>query len=262
MEEPILTTPCVSTAVDLFNECVATRSIGVMVGANGSGKTYALRALEMRHAKSGMGGVCVRYRCCQVQGSTRGVRDLLLHLGGRLASLRTGATGGLQLFCKLAQAEFKKQDIRVLLLDEADLWDLSSLGGLVTLYDYLLENGRPVTLIMTGALPPPHWLDQISALRSRTLRIETIQPLSKEMLMGVLQEWAPPFLQLANQITNGVAAAEKRLKLIHRGTCGNLRRARQFADLLLMHGQNFKLTEETISWAFTRMMDLPGDGNP
>jgi len=261
MDEPIITTPTVSAAVDLLRECVATRSIGVLIGTNGCGKTFALRALEMRYSKLGLAGVCLRYRCCQVIGSTRGVRDLLLQLGGRLASLRSGSTGGLQLFCKLACSEFSKRGIRTLLLDEADLWDVSALAGLVTLYDFLQESGQALTLIMSGVLPPAHWLDQISALRSRTLRIETIHPLGREVLLGVLQEWAAPFRGLSEKVTSGQQLAERLLKQIHRGTDGNLRRTRQFTDLMLMKGENFDLNEDTVAQAFSKMINQGRDGD-
>ncbi len=254
MNEQILTTPAVATAEALLKECWATRSIGAIIGANGSGKTFALRALELRYPKLGLPGTCLRYRCCQLQGVTRGVRDVLLHLGGRLASLRSGATGGLQLFSKMAKTEFTKRDIQTLLLDEADLWDIGALSGLVTFYDLMADAGHPLVLIITGIAPSAQWLDQLSSLRSRTLRIEMVPPLSKELLLAVLQEWAQPFRNLAEKVNGGIAASEKLLKRIERGTEGNLRRARQFTDLLLMAGPDFSLTEESVAAAFAKML--------
>lgn len=258
MSEFIVPTPAVESAMTLLRECIATQSIGALIGSNGVGKTYALKAVEGRYAKLGLGGECLRYRCCEVRGSTRGVRDLLMHLGGRLASLRNGVTGGLQLYAKMAQAEFRKRDIRVLLLDEADLWDVSALGGLITLFDTLREAGLPLTILMVGILPPAQWLDQLSSLRSRTLRVETITPLGKETLLGVCQEWAEPFRQLAADVDAKRPAAQKLLRMIFAGTQGNLRRSRQLCDLLLMDGPQFVLSEETVSAAFKKMLRANG----
>lgn len=254
MTEFVVPTPAVETAMTLLRECMATQSIGALIGSNGVGKTFALKAVEGRYSKLGLGGACLRYRCCEVRGSTRGVRDLLMHLGGRLASLRNGVTGGLQLYAKMAQAEFRKRDIRVLLLDEADLWDVAALGGLITLFDTLREGGLPLTIVLTGILPPAQWLDQLSSLRSRTLRVETVTPLSKETLLGVCQEWAEPFRQLAADVDAKKPASQKLLRTIFSGTQGNLRRARQLCDLLLMQGPQFELSEQTVLTAFGKML--------
>jgi hypothetical protein len=256
-EETIISTPAVETGVELLRECVATRSLGVIVGNNGCGKTFALRAMEGRYPKMGLPGKCLRYRCCQATGVTRGVRDIIVHLGGRGAGFTNGATGSLQLFCKFALAEFKKRDIQTLLLDEADLWDVPALSGLVTLFDFAREQDHPVTVVMTGVEATMRWIEAVASGRSRTLRIETIEPLPRDVLLAVLREWAPPFSRLADEVNAGTKTAVRLMDRIHRGCDGNLRRSRQFTDLILMQGPEVKLTEDLIRATFGKMLDTP-----
>lgn len=257
-DEPIISTPAVEAGTTLLRECAATSSLGVIVGDNGCGKTFALRAMEARYPKLGLSGNCLRYRCCQVVGVTRGVRDIIVHLGGRGAGFTNGATGGLQLFCKFALAEFKKRELRALLLDEADLWDITALAGLVTFFDFAREQQHHVTIIMTGVEATAKWIEAVGSARSRTLRIETVGPLSRELLLGVLQEWAPQFRTLAEEVNAGSASAIRLMDRIYRGCGGNLRRARQFTDLLLMEGEGVKLTEELIRSTYRKILNSGG----
>jgi len=255
MTEEIVTTPAVERAIELLKESVATRAIGVICGANGSGKTFALKAMEGRYGKLELPGTCFRYRCCQVNGPMRGVRDLLTEIGcGRGSLLQNGSSATLQLLVKYALHEFRKRNIRTLLLDEADLWGRDSLGGLITLYDFCRENDFPITIIMTGVLHPDQWIKNVSAALSRTLRIETVGNFDAPVMLAVLQEWGEPFLAWTKLVRAGNAEANKTARAIHKATNGNLRRMRYFADLFLL--QNADVSRKSVEAIFAKMMRI------
>jgi hypothetical protein len=253
--EQILTTPSIDRAIDLLLECTATRAIGVITGDNGSGKTFALRALAGRYAKLNLPGNCVFYRCCQVQGPTRGVKDLLSELSGRGSVFRNGSSAGLQLLVREMLHELKKKDIRTLLLDEADLWEREALAGFVTCYDFCRGNDVPVTVIMTGTKALRDWIGAVPAGLSRTLRTEHFGSLSLTIMTSILQEWGEPFRQVVRLAKSGDAEAKRHLQVIHKHTGGNIRRLRFFAELLLLHQSDGEITRDRISHVFAKMIN-------
>lgn len=253
-QERILTTPSVQAAVELLKDCVATRAIGVITGGNGTGKTFALKAITGRYSKLGLPGTCLSYRCCQVSGSTRGVKDLLTELGARGGIFQNGASATLQLLVKYALHELMKKDVHTLLLDEADLWDRDALGGLVTLYDFCREKDFPIALILSGTKELNDWIGGVSAGISRTLRFHRFSSMNLKMLTAVLQEWGEPFRILIESAKKGDQDAKRNLQLIHKHSGGNMRRLRFFADLFLLHEEDGPVARDSISRTFNKMI--------
>ena len=245
----IITTPSVRQALDLFRHCHATRSIGVIIGANGTGKTVALRSLVERHPRLEAGGGCLYLRCCSNQGPTRGVKDLLEELGCRGAIFRSGAT--LQILVKAVIRELRKREVVSLFLDEGDQWAAETWSGMLALYDMCLEE-HPVTILTTGITPPERWISGAPSGQSRTLRVETVANLTPELTLAVLREWGEPFQALAERVNAKDPDAVKLLRVIHRGTAGNLRRMRFFATLAMME-QPTEITRKVVEVAFSRM---------
>jgi hypothetical protein len=253
-QEQILATPSVEAAIDLMKDCVATRAIGVITGGNGTGKTFALKAIAGRYSKLGLPGTCLSYRCCQVNGSTRGVKDLLTELGARGGIFQNGASATLQLLVKYALHELTKKDIHTLLLDEADLWDREALGGLVTLYDFCREKDFPIALILSGTKELNDWIGGVSAGISRTLGFHRFSSLSLKILSAVLQEWGAPFRSFIEAAKKGDPEAKRNLQLIHKHSGGNMRRLRFFTDLFLLHEPSGAVSREAISRTFNKML--------
>lgn len=253
--EQILTTPSINRAIDLLLECMATGSLGVITGDNGSGKTFALRALAGRYSKLNLAGNCIFYRCCQVQGPTRGVKDLLSEISSRGSIFRNGSSAGLQLLVRDVLHELKKKDIRTLLLDEADLWERDALAGFVTCYDFCRGNDVPLTVILTGTKALRDWIGAVPAGISRTLRTEHFGSLSLAILTSILQEWGEPFRKLVALAKSGDPEAKRHLQAIHKHTGGNIRRLRFFAELLLLHQPKGPITRDVISNVFFKLVN-------
>lgn len=253
--EQILTTPAINRAIDLLLECTATRALGVITGDNGSGKTFALRALSGRYSKLNLAGNCLFYRCCQVQGPTRGVKDLLSEVSGRGSIFRNGSSAGLQLLVRDMLHELKKKDIRTLLLDEADLWEREALAGFITCYDFCRGNDFPVTVVMTGTKALRDWIGAVPAGISRTLRTEHFGSLPLTTMTSMLQEWGEPFRDLVRSAKSGDPEAKRHLQVIHKHTGGNVRRLRFFAELLLLHQPDGSISRDLISKVFSKMIN-------
>jgi hypothetical protein len=232
MNEVIFTTPLIERCVELLKNCSSTKSIGAIVGGNGTGKTFALKALEGRYKALGLPGECFRYRCCQIEsGATRGIRDLLIELGAGGAALMNGGATSVQLLAKIALRELSQRNIRCVLLDEADQWVTLTLAGLISLFDLCREKDYPVTLIVAGAQRPEQWLGALPAMRSRTLHVETSSNLDPTLMASVLKVWSEPLARLVAKNDVGEKAAAKVIARIHKGTNGNFRRLSYFAEL-------------------------------
>lgn len=228
----ILTTPFIERCVELLKDCVATKSIGALIGPNGSGKTFALKALERRYPQLGLEGTCFRYRCCQIEaGATRGIRDLLLELGAGGAALMNGGSASVQTLSRIAIRELSQRNIKTLLLDEADQWSLQTLSGLVSLYDLWREKDYPVTLIVAGAERPERWISAVPALRSRTLHFELSSNMDEALMAAVLKSWGEPLTALVAKVEEGEKAAQKVFTRLFKGTGGNFRRVYFFSQL-------------------------------
>ena len=166
-----------------------------------------------------------------MEGQTRGIKDVLTHLGAGGAMLANGSSVSLQMAIKLAGRELRQRNIRAILLDEADLWTLSALVGFVTLLDSLKDQGWGGTAVFAGALNPELWLRAIPAAKSRILHVQLIQALDVETTAGVLSEWNPRFAEIAKLFDDGDVSAGRLFQAIHQGTEGNLRRLDYFRDI-------------------------------
>lgn len=225
--------PIVLEAKSLLSACLLTKTIGAIVGPNGCGKTVALKILETSQVE----GAVFRMRCCQQEGASRGVRDILMEMGAAGVFNTANQSMPLALLCKLALRAFQQRNIRVLLLDEADLWDARALGGLVTMLDVVADKGHAVSAILTGMLPPEQWLQQVPALDSRTLHTVRAKNLSLADMLGLLDSWGGGFSGLVEAFQLGDINAQNIAEDIHSATGGNPRRLYYVAKILLSRGQ-------------------------
>ena len=248
--DTILTTPGIEKSILLVRECVSLGCLGAISGVPGTGKTVALRAIESRYHTLNLPGNCTYHRCCATAGPTRGIKDMLDSLGLRHGLLP--GTSTLQLTVRVAQRELATRQIRVLLLDEADAWDVPSLQGLIALYDATLSAGQPVSIIFSGSVHVVKWLDKYTAAISRTLRCEEFSNLSIALSVSILQQWADPFCQFAESYNAQKIEALKAVKIIHKATGGNLRRLNYFAKLFLLEHQ--EVTPESVTQTLSKMI--------
>jgi len=221
--------PIVIAARSLLADCLLTGSIGAIVGPNGCGKTIALKFLE----HTPVDGSIFRLRCCQQEGSSRGVRDLLMEMGAAGIFAAANQSMPLAFLCKIALRTFEQRNVRALLLDEADLWDAAALSGLVTLLDQAAEKGRPIAAILTGSLPPQQWIQQVPSLDSRTFHIVRGENLSLDSTVGLLETWGGPFPVFSASYEAEDSDAMTIAEEIHAATGGNPRRLNFLASLLI-----------------------------
>jgi hypothetical protein len=250
--ERIVTLPSIERAHQLALHCLHLRCIGALCGSNGVGKTVALRSIESKFPAFGVPGTCVYYRAFHTDGYTRGVRDLLAGLGIRSSQIPMGAS--LQLVGKVALREFRAQQIRLLLIDEADSWSLDALRGLISVVDAANQADIPVSVIFAGESGLPRWLGQHGAGLSRTLQIDYFQNLPLDLTLAVLRQWGAPFQSLAEQISQKDKDARMVAKRILQATGGNLRRLNFFARLYLTHFPESPVTSDRIESTFAQML--------
>ena len=230
--------PIVSAARSLLADCMLTSSVGVIVGPNGCGKSIALKFLE----RTSVDGSIFRLRCCQQEGSSRGVRDLLMEMGAAGVFAAANQSMPLSFLCKIALRTFEQRNICVILLDEADLWDGAALSGFVTLLDHAAEKGRPVAAILVGSLPPQQWLQQVPSLDSRTFHIVRGENLSLDSAVGLLATWGDSLAAFAASYEAEEEEAMKIADEIYAATGGNPRRLNFLASLLLSSKGGITLT--------------------
>lgn len=228
---PALCTPEVERVKNLLKQAWALRCIGVVGGTNGAGKTTALRLLERQYKSLGLGGTAVYHLASGGAGPSRAVKDILADLGVREALIQTGMP--LHLSIKYAIREFERREIRALLIDDTDLWNADALRGLISLFDQCRAQGWAMGMLLAGALPPEKWIIPVAAAMSRTLRVETILPLSPETIVGVFLQWGGPLEKLAREASDGQKKASMLIRRIHRATWGgSFRRLSYFAGLV------------------------------
>jgi len=250
--ERIVTLPAIERAHQLATHCIQLRCLGAICGPNGVGKTIALRSIESRFPTMGVPGTCVYYRAFHTDGYTRGVRDLLASLGIRSSQIPMGAS--LQLVSKVALREFRTQQIRLLLIDEADSWTLDSLCGMISVTDAANQAEIPLSVIFAGDSGLPKWLGQHGAGFSRTLQIDHFQNLPLDLTLAVLRQWGAPFQFLAEQISQKEKDARLLAKRILQATGGNLRRLNFFARLYLVNFPEPPITSDQLEATFAQML--------
>jgi type II secretory pathway predicted ATPase ExeA len=230
-ELEIITTPLVEQAWQLFSNCRITQSMGVIQGPSGTGKTFALKAILNRFTQAQLPGSLCIIPCCQASGPSSGVRGILreLGLGGAVTSNHTVA--GLHYLVKLAQREITHRNIAGLLLDDADNFAVDSLGGIVSLFNHLLEAGHPITIILAGVLPEERWIAQLPSAVTRTLHVERSGAMPLKLMAAVMKKMNGPLPAVVSAHQEGDKEAGKMLRLIHGRTGGIFRRVRFFADL-------------------------------
>lgn len=248
----IVTLPALERAHQLATHCIRLCCLGAICGPNGVGKTVALRSIEAKFPAMGVTGACVYYRAFHTDGHTRGVRDLLVGLGVRSSQIPSGAS--LQLVSKVALREFRAQQIRLLLIDEADSWTLDSLRGMISVADAANQSALPLSVILAGDSDLPKWLGQHGAGISRTLQIDHFQNLPLDLTLAVLRQWGTPFQILTEQVSQKDKEARALAKRILQATGGNLRRLNFFARLYLGDFPEAPITSDQLEMTFSQML--------
>jgi len=250
--ERIITLPAIEQAHQLAVHCLHLRCIGAICGSNGVGKTVALRSIETKFPTMGVQGTCVYYRAFHTDGYTRGVRDLLASLGIRSSQIPMGAS--LQLVSKVALREFRAQQVRLLLIDEADCWTADALRGMISVVDAANQADLPLSVIFAGESGLPKWLGQHGAAFSRTLQINHFQNLPFDLTLAVLRPWGEPFQSLVAKVSEKDKDARLLAKRILQATGGNLRRMSFFARLYLANFPEPPITSDQLEVTFAQML--------
>ncbi len=250
--ESIMILPSVEQALTLARHCVEVGSLGLLCGAPGVGKSVSAKHVVERATAIGIGNAFY-YRAFATEGSGRGIKDLLDGMGVRNSLLPTGAP--LQLVNKLAQREFRAQGLRLVLVDEADAWTTDALRGFLAVIDATKDSGHPVSAILIGGNELPRMITQHAPLLSRALRVDRVDALPLDLMLGVLREWSRVFADFAGMVKEGDKAARLLAKRIHQGTGGNLRRMSYFARLFRIEFPDAEaLTAENADRVFSLMM--------
>lgn len=231
----ILTLPSVEAVLRLAKHCLALRTIGVLTGPNGAGKSEALKFLVRSTDLLPPDRIAYYYQAVQAMGASRGVRDLLVDFEVRQAIHQRGMA--LPIALKLALREFQDRRIGLLLIDEADLLSIESLQGVISLYDYCQAKGHRLALLCAGAKTSEKWIGALPAAWSRTLKVCLITNLSVEMTCALFAGWGSPMAELAQAVREKDRDAVAAIKMIHKGTGGNLRRLSFFAGLAALEPQ-------------------------
>jgi hypothetical protein len=154
----------------------------------------------------------------------------------------------------VALREFRAQQIRLLLIDEADSWSLDSMRGMISVMDAAAQADLPLSVIFAGDSDLPKWLGQHGAGISRTLQIDLFQNLPLDLTLAVLRQWGAPFQFLAEQISQKDKEARLLAKRILQATGGNLRRLNFFARLYLAHFPEAPITADHLEVTFAQML--------
>ena len=225
----ILELPSLRAAESLARHCLALRAIGVINGPNGTGKTQALKALARHNSLLPPERICHYYTAAQAEGSSRGVRDLLIDLEVRQAIHQRGLA--LPIALRLSLREFVDRKIDLILVDEADLLSSDALRGMVSMFDYASLKGHPIGMMLAGVKPIDKWIKALPDGWSRTLKVSRLTNLSVELTCATFAGWGSPMAELAGKVKQKDRDAVQLIRAIHRGTGGNLRRLFYFAGL-------------------------------
>jgi hypothetical protein len=231
----ILTLPSVQEAQTLARHCLALGTIGVLTGPNGAGKSEALKYLARTPDLLPPNRAAYYFQAVQAVGSSRGVRDLLVGLEVRQAIHQRGMA--LPIAMKLALREFQDRGISLLLIDEADLLAIDALQGMISMYDFCRDKGHRMAIVCAGSKPSDKWIGALPAAWSRTLKVCHLSHLSVEITCALFEGWGSPVKELAQSVREKDREAVGTLKLIHKGTGGNLRRLYYFAELAALDPQ-------------------------
>ena len=235
----------------MARRCSALRCLGVLTGDNGTGKTVCLKRLQAFPSKYGVEGKTAYFLAATTAGPTRGLKDFLADRGVKQAIHQKGIS--MKLLTKLAYRELQEKDIRMLLVDEADLIDTAALQGFVSLSDTCRDLRFPIAVLFSGVRDPSLWIGPIGAAESRTLQYARLSALTPELITAVFSGWGRPVAQLAEQVKAKDKDAIGTIRAIHRATKGNFRRLYFFARLAALEHGECRLTEEVVDEIFTKM---------
>jgi hypothetical protein len=251
----IATLPFLDQASELLLDCAATGGIGVIAGPPGSGKTVALKRLAARYSGLGLPGACLYYCCQQNAGTTRGVKDILMEFGIGGAIIAQGHGASMQMILKLALRDFQRRNLRCLLLDESQRFDVDAMNGVVALHDHLREHDHPTAIVVASNVDTPEWLVATESARTRTLKILRSAYPDTDHMLGIMSLWADEFVRFADMVDSGNKGATDLARKIHTRTGGNLRRLNFFAKLFLRHHAGQELSLEIVESVFRRMAE-------
>ncbi len=258
----IVTLPLIESATDLLLDCVSTGGIGLIAGPAGTGKTVALKRLEARYQSHKLPGQCL-YFCCQSNaGATRGVKDILIEhgLGGPI--IAHGQGGSMQTILKVVLREFKRRDIRCLLLDESQRLDSEAMLGIVAMLDYLRANDHPVAAVIATMKDNPEWLSPDESAATRTLRTVRSHYIQEEDMLGMLALWSDEFHGFSAKVDEEDQEALQISSEIHRHTGGNLRRLNFFLRLYNSHHSGTAVTSSTVTSTLARLASQNDEDSP
>ncbi len=249
----IVTLPIIEAATELLLDCVATGGIGLITGPAGTGKTVALKRLDARYQTHKLPGQCL-YFCCQANaGPTRGVKDILMEHGIGGAIIAQGHGASMQMILKLALRDFKRRNIRCLLLDESQRLDAEAMLGIVAMLDYLRANDHPVAAVIASMRDNPEWLTPEESAATRTLRTIHSEYVEEEDMLGMLSLWSDEFHIFSKKVDEGDTGATKLSSDIFRHTGGNLRRLNFFVRLYNRHHAGKIVTASTVASTLERL---------
>jgi hypothetical protein len=246
-----LRTPQAEELFALARRCHALKSLGVLTGGNGTGKTTALRFVADHPGKCGIDGVVAYFLAATAAGPTRGLRDFLGDRGVKQALYQKGLST--KILARLAHRELSENGIQMVVVDEADLLDLQSLSGFVALADTCRDMGYPVAILFSGVLDPSKWINQIAAAESRTLHYHHLTPLSPEMIVAIFSAWGASLEDLAARVKEGNKEATVVLRSIANGTGGLFRKLYFFASLAALEHAKETVTATTVDQIFEKM---------
>ncbi|MDK3155740.1 ATP-binding protein [Kamptonema cortianum] len=249
--DKIMQTPDIERALELARHVVSLDCLGAITGIPGTGKTEALLTIQSKYPGMGLPGKCAFVRCCGTEGSVSGVKQILASLGMKEAANIRGLS--LELAIKMSVRLFQHEDYRLLLLDEAELMDAAALEGVISMADILKLNRHPIGMIMTGIQPAEKWIGSNNGGASRTVRSEVFREMSPAMALSLLREWKTSFARLSEKVEQKDKEAGLYVKLIHKGTGGNLRRLKFFAQLYGLLHADADVTKENILLTFEKM---------
>jgi hypothetical protein len=246
-----LRTPGAEEIFALARRCHAIHSLGVITGGNGSGKTTTLRHLADHPGKCGIEGSVAYFLAATGAGPTRGLKDFLGDRGVRQAIHQMGLS--MKLLARLAHRELQDNNIRLVVVDEADLLDLQALQGFVSMADTCRDLGFPVAVLFSGVLDPGRWINQIGAAESRTLHSLQLPILGPELIAAIFAAWGAPLESLAAQVKANDKEATIVLRSIANGTGGNFRKLFYFASLAALEHAGEPVTSTVVDQIFEKM---------
>jgi DNA transposition AAA+ family ATPase len=246
-----LHTPQAEEVFALARRCHAVHSLGVITGGNGSGKTTTLRYLADHPGKCGIEGRVAYFLAATAAGPTRGLKDFLGDRGVRQAIHQKGLS--MKLLARLAHRELQEHDIRLVVVDEADLLDLESLQGFVSMADTCRDMGYPIAVLFAGVRNPTKWINQIAAAESRTLHYHQLTSLTPALITAIFAAWGAPLENLAARVKDNDKEATAVLRSIAHGTGGNFRKIFYFASLAALEHSGEPITNAVADQIFHKM---------